>query len=340
MESAPLSRFDNFAGLVREEKGGAKTLNLFIDGIHCAGCVNRIEKTLQKVSGLEAGRVNFTTNRLLLRWRDQAFDLKAALAGIEQLGFRLIPVPAKLSEAKQHHNKSLLIAMAVAGFAAMNIMLLSFAVWSGQFSDMGTGTRTLFHWVTALIALPAIAFSGRPFFSSALAALRAGSLNMDVPISLAVLLASGMSLYETSIGGPHAYFDAAVMLVFFLLVGRYLDGLARASARSVAEQFLALQTQIANVVGAKGKLSAMAITDVRPGMTVLVRPGEKVPVDGVLSRGSSDIDTSLITGGRLTTSSKSSEALTSSASWSMSRWSTPCSSRNDSILSEGLRILK
>jgi len=296
MGSVPLSRFDNLTGLVREEKSGAKTLNLFVDGIHCAGCVNKIERNLQRIDGLETGRVNFSTNRLLLRWRGQGFDLKGALAGIEQLGFRLIPVPAKLSEAKKQHNKSLLIAMAVAGFAAMNIMLLSFAVWSGQFSDMGAGTRTLFHWITALIALPTIAFSGRPFFTSALAALKARTLNMDVPISLAVLLASGMSLYETILGGQHAYFDAAVMLVFFLLVGRYLDGLARASARSVAEQFLALQTQVAQVIGGDGKISVMAIEDVRPGMTVLVRPGEKVPVDGILSAGASDIDTSLITG--------------------------------------------
>ena len=99
----------------------------------------------------------------------------------------------------------------------MNIMLLSISVWSGSVSDMTQETRDLFYWLSALIALPAAAYAGRPFFASAWRALRTHQLNMDVPISVGVILALGLSLYETATHAPHAYFDSAITLLFFLL---------------------------------------------------------------------------------------------------------------------------
>jgi len=173
----------------------------------------------------------------------------------------------------------------------MNVMLLSVAVWSG-----GEGaTRDLFHWISALIAIPTVAFSGRPFFASALISLRAGRLGMDVPISLALILASAISLYETAQGGHHAYFDAAVMLCFFLLLGRYLDHRTRAIARSAAEELAALEVPRATVlVGGVEVVRPMA--EVSVGDIIRVRPGGRLPVDGVIVSGTSEIDRSMLTG--------------------------------------------
>jgi Cu2+-exporting ATPase len=186
--------------------------------------------------------------------------------------------------------------MAVAGFAAGNIMLLSVSVWSGHVYEMGGATRALLHWFSALIALPALVYAGRPFFASALGALRDGRTNMDVPISLGILLASGMSLFETIRGGEHVYFDSAVMLLFFLLIGRYLDLRARGKARAAAERLLALGTDPVTVLAADGRSQVLPAERVAPGMTVLVAVGERIGIDGRVLTGRSEVDTSLITG--------------------------------------------
>jgi Cu2+-exporting ATPase len=154
----------------------------------------------------------------------------------------------------------------------------------------------LLHWVSALIALPAIAYAGRPFFASALAALRQRRTNMDVPISVGVLLVTGMSLTETINSGDHTYFDSAVTLLFFLLVGRVLDHRARGQARATAEQLLALRVTDVAVVQPDGTIRRCAQEQVAEGDRVLVASGERIGVDGVLERGSAALDTSLVTG--------------------------------------------
>jgi P-type Cu2+ transporter len=179
----------------------------------------------------------------------------------------------------------------VAFFSMMNVMLLSVAVWSGA----GDATRDMFHWISAAIALPTVIFAGQPFFRSAWASLRAGRLGMDVPISLALILASSISVYETTQSGHHAYFDAAVMLCFFLLVGRYLDHRTRAVARSAAEELAALEVPRATVLRG-GVETVSAIAEIVVGDLVLVRPGGRMPVDGVVVSGSSEVDRSLLTG--------------------------------------------
>jgi Cu2+-exporting ATPase len=181
--------------------------------------------------------------------------------------------------------------LGVAGFAMMNVMLLSVAVWSGA----EDATRQMFHWISAIIALPTVAFAGQPFFRSAWASLKARRLGMDVPISLALILASGMSLFETLMGGEHAYFDAAVSLTFFLLAGRYLDHRTRAVARSAAEELAALEVPRASVLRG-GVEAVLPLADVAVGDLVRVRPGGRMPVDGVVTDGSSEVDRSLLTG--------------------------------------------
>jgi Cu2+-exporting ATPase len=189
------------------------------------------------------------------------------------------------------HGRRLLLKIAIAGFAMMNVMLLSVAVWSGATE----ATRTLFHWVSAAITLPAIGYAAQPFFSNGWQALRVGRLNMDVPISLALILATGMSLFETAAGGADAYFDAALSLTFFLLIGRYLDHRCRTSARSAAAELAALEVpRITRLTGAAREvinLSQAAIGDL-----IVVLPGGRIPVDGVVTDGTSDTDRAMLTG--------------------------------------------
>jgi Cu2+-exporting ATPase len=289
----------NFAGpdhYVFHDKQGDDVLHLMVGGMKCAGCMRNIEGALAEYGELKEARVNLSTQRLILRWQRGSFDPALAINAVIDKGFQLAPFDpeALCSEAKEE-NRNLLIAMGVAGFAAANVMMLSVAVWAGG-ASMSFETRILFHWVSALIALPTIMFSGRVFFRSGLNAIMAGRLNMDVPISIAVLLASGMSLYETYTGGEHAYFDAAVSLLFFLLIGRYLDHQARVKARSQGEHLLALQAMSANVIGVDGEQQVMPLHLITQGMIVLVAVGEKIPVDGTVVDGASEVDNSMVTG--------------------------------------------
>ena len=268
--------------------------DFLVPGIHCAGCISRIEKTLNALPAVSAARVNLSTRRVAVDWRPGAMNEEAVIAALSELGYQARPFNAAAFAAveKDDEGRGLLRALAVAGFAAGNVMLLSVSVWSGA-SD---ATRDLFHWISALIALPTIAYAGRPFYRSAWRALSARRLNMDVPISLAVILAAGMSLAETLAGGAHAYFDAAVMLLFFLLIGRYLDHRMRAKARQAASGLLSLRAESALVIEAGGAQRLYPLKDVRPGMLVAVAPGERLPVDGTVRRGRGSVDRALITG--------------------------------------------
>lgn len=268
-----------------------------VPGMHCAGCMRKIERGLPEILGVSAARANLSTKRVHVDFDDKRLDSAALVKAFQSLGFDAAPFKAAFSGGERDaEDKQLLRAMAVAGFAAANIMLLSVSVWAGLVSDMDVATREMFHWISALIAFPTLAYAGRPFFISAYKALRAGAMNMDVPISLAVVLASAASLFETIRGGPHVYFDASVSLVFFLLIGRYLDRRARSQAFEVARNLLALRSIEATRVDEDGKHHLIEADDIEPGMTLFVAPGMRVPADGVIVEGTSDLDTALLTG--------------------------------------------
>ena len=265
--------------------------------MHCGGCVARIERRLAQEPDLSLGRVNLTTRRLTLRWRGSAARAAGLATLVTELGYRVAPFdPERLRATDDRTERELLRCVGVAGFAASNVMLLAVAVWAGHFTGMGDATRTLLHWFEALIALPAIAYAGRPFFRSAVAALRTRRTNMDVPISVAVILVPAMSLAETMRGGVHAYFDSAVALLFFLLIGRYLDRRARGSARSAVERMVAVAAASVNLVLPDGTLRAIRPERLEAGQEILVATGERIGADGAVSSGSGAVDTSLITG--------------------------------------------
>ena len=274
-----------------------KTLYLMVEGIHCAACVWLIETILAKQPGVLSARVNMSTRRLVLKWKDGECDPTSLIAQVRHIGYRLVPFdPALLKSENEQKEKALLRALSVAGFAAANVMLFSVSVWAGYSQGMQESTRDLMHWLSALVALPAVAFSGRPFFNLAISALKANRLNMDVPISLAVLLAAGMSLFQVINAEEHVYFDSAISLLFFLLIGRYLDMRARGRARGAAEYLLGLNLVGVSVLDEEGNQQIVRPEDVKEGMTVLCSAGERIAVDGIILEGQSDVDTSLITG--------------------------------------------
>ena len=279
-------------------KGDKAHMDLAVEGVNCAGCIRKIENALRQVPGITDARLNFTNRRLAVDWRDETLEAGDIIRVLERIGYRAHPFEPQRSESDEtQHARWLMKCLAVAGFAAMNIMLLSVSVWSGNAADMTQETRDFFHWLSALIAIPAAAYAGRPFFESALRAIRARRLNMDVPISLGVLLALGMSVVETANHAEHAYFDSAIMLLFFLLCGRYLDHAMRRKTRAAAGNLAALKAQVAHRFDPGGtELVLVPVAALKPGDRLLVRPGERVPADGIVLSGTSDIDESLITG--------------------------------------------
>ena len=208
-------------------------------------------------------------------------------------GFRAAELAPEAIAKSQDEGRYFLARIGVAGFAAMNIMLFSVPVWS---AEAGDPIHDLFHWLSAIIALPAVAYAGVPFYTSAWAALRHGRLNMDVPISLAVILSAAMSLYQTIRGTDQVYFDAGVMLLFFLLTGRYLDQRVRTRARGAAENLLSLKAQWAYVIAKDGTVERLPSRLVEPGMRIAVAAGERFPADGIIVQGNTTVDESLITG--------------------------------------------
>jgi len=273
----------------RPLNGGLRQNDLSVPGIHCGGCLEAIERTLSRLDGVAYVRANLSTKRVSVHWRGDSPP--PFISALQAIGY-----PTHIHDFSTDNIdpmlSRLLRALAVAGFATSNIMILSVSIWSGAETD----TRYLFHWISALIALPALAFSGQIFFRSAWRSLRAGRTNMDVPISIGVLLAFGMSLYETINHGEHAYFDAAVSLLFFLLIGRTLDYVMRERARIAVKGLARLSPRGALVVQADGIQIYRPTGEIRPGMTILLAAGERVPVDARVVSGMSDIGAAIVTG--------------------------------------------
>lgn len=263
---------------------------LVVPGVHCAGCISNVENGLAALPGLVSARLNVTSKQLSVTHLP-ALKIAELVAELGRLGFEAQPL-SETGSVSDNGSRELLRATAVAGFAAMNIMLLSVSVWSGA----SGATRDLFHLLSGVIAVPAIAYSGRPFFRSAWGAVRRGSTNMDVPISIGVLLVTALSLFEAMTGGPHAYFDGAVMLLFFLLVGRALDSVMRDRARDGVTSLLKQRAAGAVVIDPEGRSEWVRAEELRPGMLVLVAAGERLAADGLVETGRSSADLSLLTG--------------------------------------------
>jgi len=273
-----------------------QNVTLIVENMRCGGCMAAVEKALLAAPGVESARANLSAKRVSALYDAAKTDPERLVAALERAGFHAAEAAYVRDAGVSAQSSDLLRRLGVAGFAAANVMLLSVSVWAGLASDMDRSAAALFHWLSALIALPAIVYAGQPFYRSAIGALRAKRLNMDVPISLGIILASAMSLFQTMRGGDQVYFDAAIMLTFFLLIGRYLDESVRVKAKGAAENLMGLKALAATVIGADGKPRRVPARALSRGMRVLVAAGERIPVDGRVTSGTSEIEESLITG--------------------------------------------
>ena len=287
----------DLSGYVRSGVGGASEIDFAVQGIVCGACIGVIEGAVAHMAGCPKPRLNYTTRRLHLSWTGDEFHAADVERVLAPLGYTVRPFDlGEVEDEDAIRLRVLLRCLAISGFAAMNVMLLSVSIWAGNASDIDPNTRDMFHWVSALIALPAAFFAGQPFFRSALAALHARRLNMDVPISVGICMALAMSLLETATHAHQAYYESALMLMFFLLAGRVLDHAMRSRTRSIVNNFASLRACNALRVGANGAVTEVPVRILKRGEIVLVRPGEKFPIDGKVLSGCSDMDDSLVTG--------------------------------------------
>jgi len=287
----------DFSHYVKNLGAGLCHIDLAVEGVSCAGCMAKIERGLSAIPDVTLARVNLTDRRVALEWKQGSLDPARFIDRLSELGYKAYPFEKAGAEATEaEESRFLLRCLGIAAFATMNVMMLSIPVWSGNVSDMLPEQRDFFHWISAVIALPAAAYAGQPFFRSAWRALRSGNVNMDVPICIGVILALGMSMVETFHHAEHAYFDAAIMLLTFLLVGRYLDQNMRRRTRAVAGNLAALKAETAAKFVGPDEISQVPVAAIHPGDIVLLRPGERCAVDGTVIEGRSEIDQSLITG--------------------------------------------
>ena len=272
-------------------------VELLVQGAHCANCIAKIESGLRKLDGVREARFNLSTGRLTVR--GSGLTPVIVTTRVESLGFKASPFqPSEAMSADVAQERLLLRCLAIGAFGVAFVVPLTDAtqaLWFGV-ADMGPATRTALNWLVALVACPTALFASRPFFRSALRGLSAGSANMDVPIGLAILLSLGLSLYQTAMHGTQTYFDAAVMLPFLLLIGRYLDLRVKRRASEAARQLIAMQAVTVRRLAQGGAIETVMAGDVLPGDRLILAAGERSPVDGAIESKEAAIDMSLVTG--------------------------------------------
>ncbi|TKW60593.1 MAG: cadmium-translocating P-type ATPase [Blastochloris viridis] len=306
MTTATALEQDVLKTYLHTDTDGVQRLQFMVEGVHCAACMARIEGAMNHVDGVDQARLNLSTKRLTLTWKGPLAIAEQAITAANKAGYGLTPYdPASLERKADADERFLLKCLAVAGFASMNVMLLSVSLWSGAEGE----TRTLFQWISALIVLPALAYAGRPYFYAAYKGIKHKRLGMEVPISVALVLTSAISLYDTIAGYGETYFESAIMLLFFLLIGRYLEARVKGKSRNAAEHLLGLQHTFVAVQGKDGKVTLMQSAEVPLGSIVLWRQGERLGVDGVLESESASVDTSVLTGESLPRSVRQNEAV-------------------------------
>ncbi|WP_171015885.1 heavy metal translocating P-type ATPase [Devosia sp. FKR38] len=259
--------------------------------IHCGACIRTIETALDALPGVVSSRVNLSSRRVTVRWRDDGVVAPPLVRRLVELGYEpnLFSLEATGRDAQL---AALVRALAVAAFCSMNIMMLSGSVWSGA----NGGTREMLHWICAGLTLPALLYSGRVFYQSAWSAMRSGHTNMDVPITIGIALAFALSLYDTIFAGDQVYYDAVASLIFFLLIGRTLDHAMRERARTAVSGLARLSPAGALVLDEGGERAYLPLADIEPGRLISVAAGDRIPLDGVVIAGQSALDRSMLTG--------------------------------------------
>ncbi|MGC2165428.1 MAG: heavy metal translocating P-type ATPase [Gallionella sp.] len=273
--------------------GELSDAHLLVEGIHCAACVWLIERSMMRVSGVLTANVNMAGKRLHLRWDSQQVKLSDLIRRLSQIGYAGVPYDPEIAEgAMKKANRAMLFRLFFAGFAMMNLNLIAIALYSG--ADRGQFVE-FFQWMALALATPTLFYSGYPFFKGAWSGLRNGQLTMDAPIVIGLLVTYGYSLYVTMGGVGVVYYDTVTNLTFVILIGRYLEGMFRHQAVSATNRLMDMQPRAATVLS-EGTEKLMSVRAVQIGDCVVVKPGSKVPMDGVVVAGSSSVDESMLSG--------------------------------------------
>src|SRR5512135_192043 len=275
--------------------GDVRDIHLLVEGIHCAACVWLIERGLQRAPGVQSADVNLAAKRLHLRWDNKQSKLSDLIRALAKIGYAAVPYDPESAEGViKKTNRAMLYRLFFAGFAMMNMMWISIALYSGANQDE---FRQFFHWMGLALATPTLLYSAYPFYRGAFGGLRGGHLTMDLPIAIGLSVTYAYSFYVTvssSVIGE-VYFDTVTNLTFVILVGRYLEGMFRHQAVSATKRLMELQPRVA-IVMRDGQEQMTPIRGVKPGDHVLIKPGYKVPVDGVVIEGHSAVDEAMLSG--------------------------------------------
>ncbi|MFD2176636.1 heavy metal translocating P-type ATPase [Veronia pacifica] len=266
---------------------------LSIDGISCAACAWLIEKKLSGQKGVIRIQVNSTNQRASVSWDPNQTKLSKILSSIHRLGYQAAPFEADNQEIIYHRQtKQYLYRLGVAGLATMQVMMLAFALYFEIFSDMDEAFRNYLRWVSLIFATPVLLYSALPFYINAWRSVKARTLGMDVPVSIALLFAYSASLYATVQEKGEVFFESVAMFTFFLLLGRFLELRARRTAVAASANLLKLIPKLATLIDG----SQLPAKSLQPGDKVRILPGEAVPADGVIISGITQIDESMLTG--------------------------------------------
>jgi Cu2+-exporting ATPase len=275
-------------------QGDISDTHLLVEGIHCAACVWLIERGMMRISGVQSANVNLAGKRLHIRWDRQRVKLSTLIAALAKIGYAGVPYDPEVAEGvMKRTNRALLFRLFFAGFAMMNLTLISIALYSG--ADQGQ-FRGFFHWMGFALATPTLLYSAYPFYNGAWGGLRNGRLTMDLPIAIGLSVTYLYSFYVTLLGTTgEVYFDTVTNLTFVILVGRYLEGMFRHQAVAATNRLMDLQPRVATVMQ-DGNEKITPIRGVKVGEHVLIKPGYKVPVDGIILEGHSSVDESMLSG--------------------------------------------
>ncbi|WP_213994978.1 heavy metal translocating P-type ATPase [Arsukibacterium sp.] len=286
---------DVLADISQQQQNGSE-LELAISGMSCAACAWLIEKHLNKQPAINKISINSSTQRALLNWHPEQLALSEILLLINQLGYQASPFIADEQESqfKTELNR-FLKRLAVSGIMTMQVMMLAFALYFGEYSGIDESHHGYLRWISMLLTLPVVLYAALPFVSSAWRSIKARQLNMDVPVSLAIYYTFFASAYATVMQTGEVYFESVCMFTFLLQLGKFFEYRARAQARDATSNLLKIMPVSATLLQDEQQ-QAVSARRLKAGDTILVKPGETIPADGMIVSGSSTVDESMLTG--------------------------------------------
>jgi len=296
----------------------SKEAILTVEGISCAACAWLIEMQLSKLEGVDKITVNATTQRAMVKWQDNILQLSEILNTIEHIGYQALPF--KANEVEQRNkaiSKVFIKRLGISGILMMQVMMIAVGLYFGAFSDMAEHNKVYMRWVSFILTVPIVSYGAFPFYIGAMNALKLKRLSMDVPVSIAIILAFSASAWATITEQGEVYFESVSMFTFLLLIGKFLEFRARSYAAQVSANLLKLMPMTATLIGkvssdslesnseeinvndkllGSGDEALVAAKQLVKGDMVLIKPGEVIPADGLIISGSSQVNEAMLSG--------------------------------------------